>query len=340
MKTLILSTDPEHLEQSLLTAAAMLREGNLVAFPTETVYGLGANALDEVAVRRVFEVKGRPKDNPMIVHVHDRAQAMELMQVVPMYFEELVNEFWPGPLTLIVTHNAAVSDVVTAGLDTLALRQPQHPVARRLLSIAGVPVAAPSANLSGRPSPTDARTVIADLDDLIDAILDGGSCDVGIESTVLDLTSRVPTILRPGTVTREDLEDVLQTHVAEAGADAGIARPISPGTKYRHYAPRAELRIIPLCDTLALLHEAITAAVDQARRAGRTVGLLAPEQFRGSGEHTFYSLRDGTAVEYARHIYTGLRALDDARVDVIYCPAIPPTGIGTAVMNRLTKAAG
>ncbi|MFZ1728698.1 MAG: L-threonylcarbamoyladenylate synthase [Bacteroidota bacterium] len=337
MKTLILPTDPEHLEQSLATAAALLREGKLVAFPTETVYGLGANALDEAAVRRVYDVKGRPRDNPMIVHVNGREQAVELMQVVPVYFEELVNEFWPGPLTLIVKRNAAVPDVVTAGLDTVAVRLPDHPITRALLRLTDLPVAAPSANLSGRPSPTDARTVFSDLQDLIEAILDGGSCDVGIESTVLDLTSRVPTILRPGTITREDLEDVLQTHVAEAGADA--ARPLSPGMKYRHYAPRADLFILPMCGDPAM-QTAIAAAVIDASGSGRTVGLLAPERYRSCGEHVFYSLHDGTPVEYARHIYAGLRALDDAHVDIILCPAIIPTGIGLAVMNRLSKAAG
>jgi L-threonylcarbamoyladenylate synthase len=335
LKTLILPTDPDHLAGSLDTAAALLREGKLVAFPTETVYGLGANALDEAAVRRVFDVKGRPRDNPMIVHVHERAQALELMQVVPAYYEELVNEFWPGPLTLIVKRNAAVPDIVTAGLDTVAVRLPDHPVTRALLRLTEVPVAAPSANLSGRPSPTDARTVFEDLQDLIEAVLDGGSCDVGIESTVLDLTSRIPTILRPGTITREDLEDVLQTHVAEAGADA--SRPLSPGMKYRHYAPRADLFVLPLCDDDAM-RIALAASIASARQTGRTVGLLAPERFRGCGEDIFFSLIGGTPVDYARHLYAGLRSLDEVRVDVMYCPAILPTGIGAAVMNRLEKA--
>ncbi|MBE0642632.1 MAG: threonylcarbamoyl-AMP synthase [Bacteroidetes bacterium] len=335
MTTRILPTDGEHLASSLLAAATLLREGKLVAFPTETVYGLGANALDEAAVRRVYEVKGRPLDNPMIVHVHDQAQARELMQVVPAYFEELVNEYWPGPLTLIVTHNAAVPDVVTAGLATVAVRLPDHRITRELLRQAGVPVAAPSANVSGRPSPTDARTVYDDLQGRIEAVLDGGSCHVGIESTVLDLTSAVPTILRPGTVTREDLEDVLQTHVAEAGADA--ARPLSPGMKYRHYAPRADLLVLPLRDDVAM-REALTEAIAVSAASGRRVGLLAPERFRGCGEHTFSSLRDGTSVDYARHLYAGLRALDDAGVEVMYCPAIESVGIGTAVMNRLGKA--
>ena len=335
METLILPTDETHLPGSLRAAAEMLREGRLVAFPTETVYGLGANALDEEAVRRVYEVKGRPRDNPMIVHVHDRGQALELMQEVPAYFSELANEFWPGPLTMIVRRNAAVPDAVTAGLDTVAVRFPDHPITRELLRMADVPVAAPSANVSGRPSPTDARTVIADLSGLIDAVLDGGSCPVGIESTVLDLTSKIPTILRPGTVTREDLEDVLQTHVAEAGFDAD--RPLSPGMKYRHYAPRAELIVLSSCADELML-SSLSAAIARERAAGRRAGLLAPEHFRACGEDAYYSLRNGSAVDYARHIYAGLRALDDEGVDIIFCPGLASTGIGVAVMNRLGKA--
>ncbi len=339
MKTFILPTDPAHLDASLAAAAALLRDGKLVAFPTETVYGLGANALDEAAVRRVYEVKGRPEDNPMIVHVHACAQARELMQEVPAYFDELANEFWPGPLTLIVRRNAAVPDVVTAGLDTVAVRFPDHPVTRELLRLLDFPVAAPSANLSGRPSPTDARSVYMDLQGMIEAVLDGGSCPMGIESTVLDLTAKIPTILRPGIVTREDLEDVLQTHVAAAGADANAdaAHPLSPGMKYRHYAPRAELLVLADRDADAM-HRALSAAIASARADGRRVGLLAPEHFRNCGEQVFHSLRDGSAVDYARHLYAGLRALDAASVDIIICPGIPPTGIGAAVMNRLGKA--
>lgn len=335
MNTRMLPTDPAHVDASLDEAAALLRAGKLVAFPTETVYGLGADALDEDAVRRVYEVKGRPTDNPMIVHVHARAQALELMQEIPLYFSELANEFWPGPLTMIVRRNAAVPDVVTAGLDTVGLRFPDHPITRELLRRADVHVAAPSANLSGRPSPTDARAVHADLDGRIDAVLDGGECPVGIESTVLDLTTDIPTILRPGTITREDLEDVLQTHVAESGFDA--ARPRAPGMKYRHYAPRAELVVFAVRpdDEMRTLLSATLAA---AAASGRCAGLLAPERFRSCGGDHFFTLGDGSAVDYARRLYAGLRALDEAKVHVIYCPAIPAAGIGHAVMNRLAKA--
>jgi L-threonylcarbamoyladenylate synthase len=332
MTTELLHTTPHDITR----AAGLLREGALVAFPTETVYGLGANALDEEAVRRVYEVKGRPKDNPMIVHVHTVPQARELMQVVPALFEELTNEFWPGPLTLIVRHNAAVPDIVTAGLDTVALRMPDHSITRQLLQEAGIPVAAPSANISGRPSPTDARTVYEELQGRIAAVLDGGECPVGIESTVLDLTTREPVILRPGTVTREDLEDVIQSRVHFIESYDGAPR--SPGTKYRHYAPRVLLRILSHDPDPASMDRSLRAAVEAESAAGRRVGLLAPERWHDTGAAHFYSLNEGRAVDYARLLYTGLRTLDECEVDVILCPGIEAVGVGYAVMNRLLKA--
>ncbi|MBR9978039.1 MAG: threonylcarbamoyl-AMP synthase [Bacteroidetes bacterium] len=338
METRLLPTDNEGaVEYAIAHGAELLRTGKLLAFPTETVYGLGANALDEIAVRRIYEVKGRPKDNPMIVHVHAKEQARELMQSVPPCFDELANEFWPGPLTLIVERNAAIPDVVTAGLSGVALRLPDHALARALLRRTALPVAAPSANVSGRPSPTDARMVMDYLDGRIDAVLDGGPCAVGIESTVLDISMKQPVILRPGTVTREDIEDVLQTYVSVTGVDA--TTPRSPGVKYRHYAPRARLIVFPYSDDDGMAGT-LGAAIGQACRREQRTGLLAPERFRGCGEHVFYSLREGTAVDYARHLYAGLATLDAAAVAVIFCPGIPATGIGAAVMNRLCKASG
>ncbi len=335
MDTLYLSTDPASLKSSVSTAAELLRAGELVAFPTETVYGLGANAFDEQAVRQVYAVKGRPADNPMIVHVHSQRQARELMQEVPDLFGELVNEFWPGPLTLIVRHNAAVPDAVTAGLDTVALRMPDLKITRSLLCAAGVPVAAPSANISGKLSPTDAQSVFADLKGKIAAVLDGGACPVGIESTVLDLTTSDPVILRPGTVTRENLEDVIQSCVQFAAQESD--RPLSPGMKYRHYAPRASLILVsPVHGDIASV---LAAQIREHVSAGRKAGLLAPDSLRGMGESAFFSLRQGTPVDYARLLYAGLRSLDSEGVEVIFCPGIEEEGIGVAVMNRLGKAA-
>ncbi len=326
-----------HTTPAEITAAAeLLRAGELVAFPTETVYGLGANALSDDAVRRAYEVKGRPADNPMIVHVHSIAQARELMQEEPQLFAELANEFWPGPLTLIVRHNAAVPDVVTAGLDTLALRIPDHKVTRLLLREAGIPVAAPSANISGRPSPTNARMVYQDFQGRIAAVLDGGECSVGIESTVLDLTSREPVILRPGTVTREDLEDVIQSRVHFLEEYDGAPR--SPGTKYRHYAPRAPLYVLHWRTDEEETVLQLRREIDAHRASGHSVGLLAPDRYRDSGEQHFFSLRDGTPVDYARLLYAALRTLDSAGVDVMYTIGIEAVGVGYAVMNRLLKA--
>ncbi len=336
MQTNILPTDtPRERASSISRAASALLSGELVAFPTETVYGLGANALLDEAVRRVFEVKRRPMDNPLIVHVHALRQAMELMQEVPPCFAELAREFWPGPLTLIVRHNAAVSDIVTAGLDTVALRVPDHKVTRELLRMLELPVAAPSANISGTVSPTTADSVYADLSGYISCVLDGGPCAVGIESTVLDLTTRDPIILRPGTVTREDLEDVLQARVFFA-TDVPD-RPASPGMKYRHYAPNAEL--VLFAHDLADLPRRIADALREEAARGVVTGLLAPDSFEHCGAAHFHSLGGGDAVEYARRIYAGLRTLDTAGCSLILCPALPDEGIGHAVMNRLRKAA-
>ena len=233
-------------------------------------------------------------------------------------------------------HNAAVPDIVTAGLDTVALRMPDLKVTRELLKLAGVPVAAPSANLSGRPSPTNAEQVYADFNGLVSAVVDGGACSVGIESTVLDLTARDPLILRPGTVTREDLEDVIQSCVQFASEES--ERPLSPGMKYRHYAPRAQVKVLPWIADQEALAAAAARAIKSLTASEKKVGLLAPEFLRGSGENDFVSLGSGDAVEYARLLYKGLHALDAAGVDVILCPGIEAIGIGYAVMNRLLKA--
>jgi L-threonylcarbamoyladenylate synthase len=325
---------PEVRRESLAYAAEGLRAGRLVAFPTETVYGLGANAFDERAVRRIFTVKGRPPDNPLIVHVHSIAQAAELALSIPECFTELANEFWPGPLTLIVPRHDAVPDVVTAGLDTVALRMPDLPVARELIRAAGVPLAAPSANMSGRPSPTNADMVLRDFRGRIHAVINGGNCRVGIESTVLDLTTRVPTILRPGTVTREDIEDVVQAHVFHARPSP---QPRSPGMKYQHYAPQTPVQLVLL--GVADVHASMVRRVRRLHEQGLRVGLLAGRDFSDTGVEAFHPLGDGSPLAYARGLYAGLRALDAARVDVILCQGIAPQGVGLAVMNRLRKAA-
>jgi L-threonylcarbamoyladenylate synthase len=333
--TLHLSTHRGVRSRNIRRAARLLRKGELVAFPTETVYGLGANVFDPRAVRSIFKAKGRPEDNPLIVHVHSLHQVQFLAASLPLMFWVLADKFMPGPLTVVLKKSSAVPDVVTAGLPTVAVRFPDHPVAKALLKETGVPLVAPSANLSGRPSPTRAVHVREDLNRRIAAILDGGNCRIGLESTVLDLTRRVPVILRPGRVTREDIENALGIRIRVHRGSAG--RPASPGMKYKHYAPHAEM----------ILFEGEKRRISVAMRSfinsmkgKRKVGVLATENSSRRFEDTaFVSLGRTGASEAARRLFAGLREMDKRRVDVILCEGFPMQSIGSALMNRLRKAA-
>lgn len=312
-----------------------LRGGGLVAIPTETVYGLAANIFDERAVRRIFRVKGRPADNPLIVHVSGWRQAVALLQDIPDGAEELARRFWPGPLTLVLPRNASVLDCVTSGLDTVAVRMPRHPLALACIRAAGVPLAAPSANRSGGPSPTTAEHVWQEMRGRIDAVVDGGASRVGIESTVLDLTAAAPRILRPGAVTAEELSAVLGRPVRHARGT--LRRPSAPGMKYAHYAPATPLLLVT--SEAPSRHERTRRIAIVRRSRGERIGLLAPAAYSGIPHDAMYSLGRGRPVDYARGLYDGLRSLDAARLDRILCPGLPPDGIGLAVMNRLLKAA-
>lgn len=322
-------------EDSLAEAARLIAEGQVVAFPTETVYGLGANALDEEAVRRIFEAKGRPADNPMIVHVADADMAQELCIFTPVA-QALADAFWPGPLTMVLYKSSAIPDVVTAGLDSVGVRMPVHPEALRFLSACGLPVAAPSANRSGGPSPTTAQHVLDDMDGLIPLILDGGHTPIGVESTVLDLTGAIPVILRPGAVTAEQVALLLGAcDVADS-----VLRPMyegepaaSPGMRHRHYAPRARLTLVE--GSPQSVATAIRAAVDAQPGAQ----ILAMEQnlplYNGRKAHSL----GNDAAEAAHRLYYLLRELDNQGVERIYCETLPQDGLGLAVMNRLARAA-
>jgi len=289
-------------------AASILRAGGLVAFPTETVYGLGANALDTDAVRKIFTAKERPGWDPLIVHVSDLAMARTLARALPPVFETLAARFWPGPLTMVVEKAACVPEEVTARRPTVALRMPRHPVAQALLAAAQLPIAAPSANRFGRPSPTCAEHVVADLGDRVDLILDAGPTELGVESTVLDLTQSPPVILRPGGVTREELGGLrVVGGVADEVAAKGLA---GPGMTLKHYAPRAAVEIFE--DEAAL-----QARATELR--GRCVGVLVPT---------------------AKNLFAELRRLDAEGVDVILCVLPAAEGIGLAVRDRLQRAAG
>jgi len=322
-------------ERKLRVAARLLREGKLVAFPTETVYGLGADALNAGAVRRIFEVKGRPADNPLIVHVASMEWLRKLVRLVPETAITLARRFWPGPLTLVLPAEGRVPSVTRGGLDTVAVRMPSHPVALRLIELAGRPVAAPSANISGRPSPTDAGHVVEDFYGRIECIVDGGPTPIGVESTVLDLTGERPVLLRPGGLPLEEIEKVVgpvDVHPAVRGELTDVAK--SPGMKYRHYSPRA--RVILVEGDRREVAERIDELVDELKEKGLKVGVMAMERHRADA---FFYL--GSSIEEAaRNVFRGLRELDRRGVDVIVVEGVEERGLGMAVMNRLRKAAG
>lgn len=333
-----LNPDPQIIEN----AAAIIRQGGLVAFPTETVYGLGANGLDPNAVERIFQAKGRPADNPLILHIARRQELSGWVREVPAWLEPVLDRHWPGPLTVVLRRGDGIPDKVTAGLDSVAVRLPDLQAARALIRAAGVPLAAPSANLSGRPSPTTAAAVLEDLDGRVEMVLDGGACDVGLESTVLDCTGDCPTILRPGGVTLEMLQELLGTLRQAAADDAdAAAAPRSPGMKYRHYAPQAPLLLFrPEAiegedGLLAVIHQALAEGKTVGALVSREVMPLLPAQIKA---FSYGSRLDPAAT--AASLYQGLRWFDHHPVDLIVAEGVPETGIGRALMNRLAKAAG
>jgi L-threonylcarbamoyladenylate synthase len=287
-------------------------------------------------VNNIFRVKGRPQDNPLIVHLRSLDQAWLLARSIPVMFWVLAEHFLPGPLTVVLKKSGRVPDVVTAGLGTVAIRFPDHPIARALLKEAGVPIVAPSANLSGRPSPTTAQHVGADLDGKIAAILDGGPCKIGVESTVLDITRRIPVILRPGGVTREQLEKALSMRIRVARTTH--RRPASPGMKYRHYAPKAE--VILFEGKLKPVLRAMKSYAEQLSGRGMRVGIMAEETAcTAFSEYHFLSLGRSGAASAASRLFDAFRTLDKRNVSVILCQGFPEQEIGSALMNRLRKAA-
>lgn len=320
----------------LQEAAKLLRENEAIAFPTETVYGLGANAMNDEAIAKIFEAKGRPSDNPLIVHIGTKSQLDGIVKEIPPVAEKLMEHFWPGPLTIILPRKEGISEKVTAGLNTVGVRMPDHPVALALIEEANVPVAAPSANRSGRPSPTLASHVYEDLNEKIAGIVDGGATGVGVESTVIDCTSAIPTILRPGGITKEQLEAVIGTVSLDPALKDEKEKPKSPGMKYTHYAPKAPLSIVEGS------REFIQLIVDKKKKEGFKVGVLTTEEY----QHVYCAdvvlscgVRSDLA-SVATKLYDVLRTFDASEVDVIFSESFPNEGIGNAIMNRLTKAAG
>ncbi|OUP85056.1 UNVERIFIED_ORG: threonylcarbamoyl-AMP synthase [Lacrimispora saccharolytica] len=327
----------------LAEAAAILREGGLVAFPTETVYGLGANALDETAARRIYEAKGRPSDNPLIAHIADFEALAPLTAEIPEAGRKLAEAFWPGPLTMVFKKSGVVPHGTTGGLETVAVRMPSDPVARELIRLAGVPIAAPSANTSGRPSPTRAEHVLQDMDGKIEMIVDGGPVGIGVESTIVDVTEEIPTLLRPGAVTMEMLRSV----VGETAVDPAITGPMradikpkAPGMKYRHYAPKADLTLVE-GETDAVVSR-INALAAEKLGAGQRVGIICTEETKDrypAGILKSIGMRANEAT-VAHNLYAVLREFDDLEVDCIFSESFQTDDLGQAIMNRLNKAAG
>jgi L-threonylcarbamoyladenylate synthase len=332
----------EEAEDSLKEAGEIIRRGGLVAFPTETVYGLGGDALNKEAAARIYAAKGRPSDNPLIVHISRMEDLDRLVKQVPEAAYRLAEAFWPGPLTMIMEKSPLVPSQTTGGLDTVAVRMPSHPVARRFITLAGGYVAAPSANLSGRPSPTRAKYVIEDMAGRIDMILDGDGVDIGLESTIVDLTGEVPMILRPGYITEEMLTSVLgQVDTDKTILDIHCQdRPKAPGMRYRHYAPKGELTILEGEASRVICR--INALTEQKQAAGEKVGVIGTAEtvsaYRADSVKSVGSRTDEESI--ARNLYQVLREFDDEGVTVIYSESFDRPGMGQAIMNRLLKAAG
>jgi L-threonylcarbamoyladenylate synthase len=343
----VVRVNPEEPQQGIMKRAAeVLRHGGLVAFPTETVYGLGAHALDAAAVRKIFVAKDRPEWDPLIVHVENITMAQMLITRPPPVFDKLAEKFWPGPLTLVVNKAAHVPDEVTALRDTVALRQPRHPVAAALLAEARLPIAAPSANRFGRPSPTCAQHVVEDLGNRVDLILDAGPTPLGVESTVLDLTQSPPAILRPGGVSREELEAVLgPVTMGRCVAPKGSvwAKGLhGPGMTTKHYAPRATVELFE--GEPSDMARQMAERADSLSRQGKKVGAIVSEEMRNTVEaHTQLVACFGAWGDWdsmAQKLFGALRELDSQGVDVILCPLPPAEGLALALRDRLQRAAG
>ncbi len=343
MDTKIIKIDEENIDEALISQAGkIIKNGGLVAFPTETVYGLGGDALNRESSKKIYAAKGRPSDNPLIVHIADINDMDDIVLKVTENALKLAKRFWPGPLTMILKKSDRVPLETTGGLDSVAIRMPVHKTAAAFIKAAGGYVAAPSANISGKPSPTSAKYVIQDMDGRIDMIIDGGDSGIGLESTIVDLTGDIPVLLRPGYITVEQLREVLgNVDVDKTILDGDCKeRPKAPGMKYRHYAPKGELTIVE-GQALAVV-EKINELTHEAERKNKKVCVIATDENADSYEagviKSIGSRNDEDII--AHRLYTILRECDDENIDVIYSESFDSAGIGQAIMNRLLKAAG
>ena len=323
-------------------AAEVIASGGIVAFPTETVYGLGANALDEDAVKKIFVAKGRPQDNPLIVHVAN-TKIDNLVEEVPEIAQKIMDRFWPGPITIIMKKKDIIPNVTSANLDTIGIRMPNNEIALKLIELSNTPIAAPSANISGRPSPTDIERCVEDLSGRVDFIIGGEKSNVGVESTIVDCTVNPPLVLRPGGITLEMLREIdpkIEIDKAIMEKPSDNLKPKAPGMKYRHYAPNAKVKIIKgdRKKTVEKINEMVHNYIDEGKR----VGILSSKENASLyelGEIFIVGSKENLS-EVARNLFEGLRGLDDKKVDIILAESYDEQGVGLAIMNRLQKSAG
>lgn len=341
METKVIKIESPNEIDKVQEAAQHLKEGHLVVFPTETVYGLGAHGLNSEAIDQIFLAKGRPKDNPLILHIAETEQVLDLVKVIPPIAQDCMDLFWPGPLTLIMERSKIVPDSITAGLDTVAIRMPSHPIAHAILKEANIPVAAPSANTSGRPSPTRLSHVLEDMNGKVQVIVDGGEADWGIESTVLDVTGKRPMILRPGGVTKEDLEAILgpvDVDETTIKTEEGLV-PKSPGQKYRHYAPKGECTLF--AGNLTNVAKEVNKRIQE--NSDKKIAVLATSETKDMYEGMDLLIDMGSREELgevAKNLFDCLRKCDEENVEIIYAEGFEFHDLGVGIMNRLLKACG
>ena len=338
--TLISKIDEKHIDkEEIKKQAKMLKDGKTVIFPTETVYGLGANGLDEEAVSKIYKAKGRPSDNPLILHIYDKKQIIDLVEEISDKAEIVMDNFWPGPITIIFKKKDIVPLRTSGGLDTVAIRMPSNPIARELLKEVKLPIAAPSANISGRPSPTRGKHVYKEMNNRVDGIILGGDCIFGLESTVLDLTNDIPVILRPGSITKEDLENV----IGEVRIDPALEKKednikaIAPGMKYKHYSPNADVFIVSgqHNDVITKVNELVS---NNSKEGLRSVVMCLDENKDKYNSDTI-SLGKNLQ-EVAANLFNALITADEEKYDIVYTEEFSNCGLGQAIMNRLIKSAG
>ncbi|WP_151410388.1 L-threonylcarbamoyladenylate synthase [Anaerococcus sp. Marseille-P9784] len=338
MITKISKLDSKNIDENIIKKASdLIKNGELVAFPTETVYGLGADGLNENACKKIFEAKGRPSDNPLILHISNISMLYNLVENVDPKSKKLIDKCWPGPLTIIFKKSKIIPNIITAGLDTVAIRFPSNKIAQNLIEASNTPIAAPSANISGRPSPTRADDVYNDMNGKINLILDGGESDIGIESTVIDMSEDIPTILRPGFFTFEFIKEILSDVKLDDSLVDNSKIPKSPGQKYKHYAPKAKMEVY----LGEKSEEAIKTKALELEEKGLKVGVLVFDQYKNDFKDYFLiSLGDKADLSYMSHVlFTSLRLMDMENVDVILAQGVEEINLGKSIMNRMKKSA-